>query len=275
MLLQAADFLHLYRTLGVELQTGGADQWGNITAGLELIRRVEGGRGGRGARPTACRTRCSWRRTASRSARPPRGRRSGSIPERTSPYAFYQFWLDAEDAAAGRLIRLFTLLDRPTIEALEAEAAGRAGAAARPACARARPDRPGPRRRRRGPGRVEVSEAVFSRRLPELGEAALAFAFEQLPNAIVGPTTSRRGRSGLTVAAGPVRLERRGAPGDRPGRPVDQRAAGRRRRRRAPGADRRALPRPAQREEDVPDRPRRAGLSAPAPGASSRRAAAA
>jgi tyrosyl-tRNA synthetase len=124
MLLQAADFLHLYRTLDVEIQTGGADQWGNITAGLELIRRVEGARdGGRheGGDPAhALSYPLLLGSNGEKFGKTAEGTSVWLDPERTSPYAFYQFWLDADDERAGRLIRLFTLLDRPTIEALEA-----------------------------------------------------------------------------------------------------------------------------------------------------------
>ena len=122
MLLQAADYLHLYRTLGVELQTGGADQWGNITAGLELIRRVEGA--GEGEELAHA---LSYPLLLAPNGKPFGKTAEGTSvwldPGRTSPYAFYQFWLDADDDAVGRLIRLFTLFDRPAIEALEAEAA--------------------------------------------------------------------------------------------------------------------------------------------------------
>ena len=149
------------------------------------------GGGGAGARPVvpapARRQRQAFGKTAE-------GTSVWLDPERTSPYAFYQFWLDADDDAVGRLIRLFTLFDRPAIEALEAEAA-------------AAPERRLVQRALAGDitarvhgadvaARViEISEAVFSRRLPELGEPALAFAFDQLPNAIVRPAD---------VAAGPV-----------------------------------------------------------------------
>jgi len=200
MLLQSADFLHLYRTLDVELQTGGADQWGNMTAGLELIRRVEGG--GEGEELAHA---LSYPLLLAPNGKPFGKTAEGTSvwldPERTSPYAFYQFWLDAEDGLAGRLIRLFTLLDRAAIEALETEAAGS-------------PERRLVQRtlahdltaRVHGPEVadrvVEVSEAVFSRRLPELGDATLAFAFEQLPHAVVAPVDVAAGPVGLSVAAG-------------------------------------------------------------------------
>jgi tyrosyl-tRNA synthetase len=124
MLLQSADFLHLYREHGVELQMGGADQWGNITAGLELIRRVEGPIDGESP--------------AHGLAYPlftdPSGAKFGKTaegtsvwldPARTSPYAFYQYWLATEDADVGHRLRFFTLLTREEIESLEAEVTAR------------------------------------------------------------------------------------------------------------------------------------------------------
>ena len=81
---------------GVELQMGGADQWGNITAGLELIRRTGGGRR-RAARPTASPTSCCCRRRAPSSARARAASPSGSTRTARRPYAFYQYWLNADD----------------------------------------------------------------------------------------------------------------------------------------------------------------------------------
>ena len=113
MLLQAYDFVHLYEQYGCELQVGGSDQWGNITAGIDL----------RGActacSSTASRCRCSRSPTARRWARPSRGP-SGCRPERTSPYAFYQYWINVADDDAGKCLRLLTELDRAEIEALDA-----------------------------------------------------------------------------------------------------------------------------------------------------------
>src|SRR5436190_10570655 len=124
MLLQAADFLHLYRTMGVELQMGGADQWGNITAGLELIRRAE--------EPSEA------QEPAHALAYPllltPSGTKFGKSdagesvwldPTQTSPYAFYQYWLNADDRDVGLYLRWFTLFDQGQIESLEAEQAAR------------------------------------------------------------------------------------------------------------------------------------------------------
>src|SRR3989454_3947061 len=112
MLLQAYDFLELNRREGVTLQMGGSDQWGNITAGLELIRRVQG--------KTAHALTMPLVTTASGSKF---GKtEEGAVwldPARTSPYKFYQYWINVDDRDAGKYLRLFTLLPRQEIEALE------------------------------------------------------------------------------------------------------------------------------------------------------------
>jgi tyrosyl-tRNA synthetase len=112
MLLQAYDFLELYRRQGVTVQIGGSDQWGNITTGIELIRRVEGGSAHGFTMPLV--TTSSGAKFGKTEA--------GSVwldADRTSPYRFYQFWINVEDADAGRFLRYFTLLDRATIDDLE------------------------------------------------------------------------------------------------------------------------------------------------------------
>ena len=112
MLLQAYDFLELNRREGVTLQIGGSDQWGNITAGLELIRRVDG--------KTAHALTFPLVTTASGSKF---GKtEAGAVwldPALTSPYKFYQYWINVDDRDAGRYLRLFTLLSRQEIEALD------------------------------------------------------------------------------------------------------------------------------------------------------------
>jgi tyrosyl-tRNA synthetase len=113
MLLQAYDFLELHRRDGVTLQLGGSDQWGNITAGIELIRRATGAEAHALTVPLI--TTSSGTKFGKTEA--------GAVwldPERTSPYAFYQFWLSTEDADVGRYLRYFTLLSREEIESLEA-----------------------------------------------------------------------------------------------------------------------------------------------------------
>ena len=119
MLLQAADFQHLYRHFGVEAQVGGADQWGNITAGLELIRRSEP----EGAAAYGLSYPLLLDATGKKFGKTSAGTSVWLDPARTSPSAFYQFLVDTADSEVGRLLRLFTILDRPEIEAIEAEQA--------------------------------------------------------------------------------------------------------------------------------------------------------
>jgi tyrosyl-tRNA synthetase len=117
MTLQAYDFATLYREHGVEMQMGGADQWGNITAGLELIRRVDGAEAHALSYPLL---------TDAGGAKFGKTSANTSVwldPARTSPYAFYQYWIDRPDAEVGRLLRTFTLFDEPSVERLEAEQA--------------------------------------------------------------------------------------------------------------------------------------------------------
>ena len=127
MLLQAADFLHLYRSYGVELQCGGADQWGNITAGLELIRRTTGPRRPDGdGQPEPAHGLAYPLLLNPSGAKFGKSESGESIwldPALTSPYRFYQYWLDAEDRDVGTYLRWFTLFDRVQIEELEAELA--------------------------------------------------------------------------------------------------------------------------------------------------------
>jgi tyrosyl-tRNA synthetase len=114
MLLQAADFEHLHRTMGVELQMGGADQWGNITAGLELIRRRAGGaEGDELAQGLAYPLLLSP--SGSKFGKSEDGESVWLDRERTSPYAFYQYWLNTDDRDVGTYLRWFTLHDREAV----------------------------------------------------------------------------------------------------------------------------------------------------------------
>jgi tyrosyl-tRNA synthetase len=131
MLIQATDFEHLHRTMGVELQMGGADQWGNITAGLELIRRRAGLVGETDADPAAGLDEPAHG-LAYKLLLAPSGEKFGKTAggdtvwldaERTSPFAFYQYWLNVDDRDVGTYLRWFTLRPRDEIEALEAEGA--------------------------------------------------------------------------------------------------------------------------------------------------------
>ncbi len=112
VLLQSMDFLTLYREHDVVLQFGGSDQWGNLTGGVELIRRAAGGRAHAFATPLI--TRADGTKY---------GKTEGGAlwldPEMMSPYAFYQFWLNVEDEKVGELLRIFTFLSRAEIEDLD------------------------------------------------------------------------------------------------------------------------------------------------------------
>ena len=116
MLLQAKDFLELYRRVGCTLQIGGSDQWGNITAGIELLRRVEGVEAHALTMPlVTTATGTKFGKTE-----------AGAVwldPKLTSPYRFYQFWVNVDDRDASRFLRFFTLMSREEIEALELELA--------------------------------------------------------------------------------------------------------------------------------------------------------
>ena len=112
-LLQGYDFLYLYQHKGVKLQLGGNDQWGNMTTGTELIRRTLGNDVETFALTCPLITKSDGKKFGKTE--------SGNIwldPKRTSPYRFYQFWLNVSDDDAERYIKIFTSLDRPTIEAL-------------------------------------------------------------------------------------------------------------------------------------------------------------
>jgi len=114
MLLQAYDFLHLYRERQCTLQVAGSDQWGNITAGVELIRRVENAEVHALVSPLV--TRASGQKFGKTE--------SGAVyldPEMTSPYKFYQFWINVDDRDVENYLKLFTLKARAEIEELAAE----------------------------------------------------------------------------------------------------------------------------------------------------------
>ncbi len=113
-LFQGYDFLHLYREMNCQLQMGGSDQWGNMTTGTELIRRVEGGK--------------AYALTVPLITKADGGKfgktEQGNVwlsAKYTSPYRFYQFWINTTDEDAEKYIKIFTFLDKVTIESLIAE----------------------------------------------------------------------------------------------------------------------------------------------------------
>ena len=117
-ILQSMDFLHLFKTEDVQVQIGGADQWGNITSGLELIRKVEGAE----SRAYGLTIPLMLKSDGTKF-----GKSAGGAvwldPEKTTPYEFYQFWLNQDDRDVIKYIKYFTFLDREEIEALEEKVA--------------------------------------------------------------------------------------------------------------------------------------------------------
>jgi tyrosyl-tRNA synthetase len=180
--LQAFDYLELHRRYGCRLQTGGSDQWGNLTAGVDLIRRVTGETVHALATPLI--TKADGTKYGATAA--------GAIwldAELTSPYAFYQYFLNTDDADIGGLLRIFSFQSRGEIEALEVETLQRPEARAAQqslaseltalvhgaeACAQA----------------ASASAALFGRgELSDLDAQTLAAALAELPRAEVrGPT---------------------------------------------------------------------------------------
>lgn len=114
-LIQGYDFLHLYNEKGVTLQLCGADQWGNSVTGVSLIRKLTGGEAHVFSTPLIINKQTGVKFGKSE---------GGAIwlsPEKTSPYKFYQFWLNIDDESARDLIKIYTLLDKETVERIIAE----------------------------------------------------------------------------------------------------------------------------------------------------------
>jgi len=195
MVLQAYDFLHLSRTYDCLIQLGGSDQFGNITAGIELIRRADG-RGAAGMTVPLV-TNASGEKFGKTAA--------GAVwldPERTSPFAFYQFWVQADDRDAVPYLKIFTFLDRDAIGELEratAEHPERREAQRRLAvemttmvhgaaeCARAQ----------------EVTEALFgSGKLAGIDAARLEVALESAPTVRLDPAGDVPTFAALLVSTG-------------------------------------------------------------------------
>ena len=111
-ILQANDYLQLYRRYGCTLETGGDDQWGNLVGGLDLIRKVED------VEVSVMTTPLITKADGTKFGKS----EGGAVwlnPDMLSPYAFYQFWLNVDDADVVRFLKVFTFLDRPQIERLE------------------------------------------------------------------------------------------------------------------------------------------------------------
>jgi tyrosyl-tRNA synthetase len=193
-IMQAVDFLELYRRHGCTLQLGGSDQWGNLTAGVDLIRRVESATAHALATPLITR---------------PDGEKFGKSegttlwldPALTSPYAFYQWFLNVDDSVVGIYLRCFSFRSHEEIEALEAEATSRPEArAAQRALASEVTELV------HGPGEVARAEAASAAlfgtgELRDLDESTLAAALAELPRATLADG-SPRSMIDLVVASG-------------------------------------------------------------------------
>ncbi|MEU3462530.1 tyrosine--tRNA ligase [Streptomyces sp. NPDC006733] len=177
-ILQGMDFLELYRRHGCTLQTGGSDQWGNLTAGIDLIHRVEG------ASVHALATPLITKADGTKFGKT----EGGAIwldPEMTTPYAFFQFWLNADDRDIAKFLRIFSFKSREEIEELE----------------RLTEERPQARAAQRALAEelttlvhgeaqctavTDASKALFGQgELADLDEATLAAALSELPYAKV------------------------------------------------------------------------------------------
>lgn len=177
-ILQGMDFLELYRRYGCTMQTGGSDQWGNLTAGIDLIHKVEG------ASVHALATPLITKADGTKFGKT----EGGAVwldPEMTTPYAFFQFWLNADDRDISKFLRIFSFKSREEIEELE----------------RLTEERPQARAAQRalaeelttlvhGAGQCEAvtaaSKALFGQgELTDLDEATLAAALSELPYAKV------------------------------------------------------------------------------------------
>ena len=195
--LQSYDYLELFKRHGCTLQLGGSDQWGNIVAGLDLIRRVEGGSGHALTVPLLTKSDGSkFGKTA-----------GGSVwldPEMTSPYAFFQFWLNSEDKDVINFLKVFSFLSHDEINALE----------------KSHNENPGLREAHRALARelttllhgaettqrVEAAaRALFGQgELGELDEATLASALAELPRATISKNDEIPTWVDLIAAAGVV-----------------------------------------------------------------------
>jgi tyrosyl-tRNA synthetase len=201
-LLQGMDFLELHRRYGCTLQTGGSDQWGNLTAGLDLIHRVEPH-----AEVHALATPLMTKADGTKFGKT----ETGTLwldPEMTTPYAFYQFWLNTDDRDISRYMRILSFKSREELEELE----------------KLTEERPQARTAQRelaeelttlvhGPGQcaavIAASKALFGQgELAELDEATLAAAVSELPNAKVselGQVTDLFAEVGLVASKSAAR----------------------------------------------------------------------
>ena len=186
-ILQGLDFLELFRSRGCTLQTGGIDQWGNLTAGSDLVHRAEGASVHLLATPLI--TKADGTKY---------GKTEGGTvwldPAMTSPYAFYQFWLNAEDSQVGQLLRVFTFRTREQIGELE----------------RATADRPAAREAQRALA-ADVTSLVHGEKTTEQVQSASQALFgrgdlAELDAGTVRDATAELPRAGFAIGAALVDL---------------------------------------------------------------------
>ena len=179
-LLQGMDFLHLYDTMGATLQLGGSDQWGNCLSGVDLIRRVRGVETHVITLPLVINKATGKKFGKSE---------EGAIwldPERTSPYKFYQFWLNADDAGVEGYLKVFTELDKPKVEQVMHDFnENRANRVAQKTLAfEVTKLVHGEDQAHR---QVHIAEAVADQTLKNLDEAEVAALRQEMPYAQAGP----------------------------------------------------------------------------------------
>lgn len=179
LLLQSLDYLELFRRHGCRLQIGGSDQWGNILGGVDLVRRVEG------ATVHALTTPLVTNASGEKFGKSTGGGSLWLDPELTSPYAFYQYWINVDDRDVGNYLRFFTFFSREEIEALDEQTASapKARAAQRALARELTTLLHGAEETQR----VEAaSRALFGQgELGELDPGTLAAALAETPNARV------------------------------------------------------------------------------------------
>lgn len=181
VLLQSMDYLELYRRYGCTLQTGGSDQWGNLTAGVDLIRRTEG------ASVHALTTPLLTKADGSKFGKTAGGDTYWLDPDLTTPYAFFQFWINADDRDVEKYLKSFSFKSREEIEALIKETAERPAArtAQRALAEEMTTLVHGPEEMAKA---VAASRALFGHgALEELDERTLASALSELPRTTVPP----------------------------------------------------------------------------------------
>jgi tyrosyl-tRNA synthetase len=192
-LLQAYDYLELFDRIGCTLQMGGSDQWGNITAGMDLIRRVRGGKAHGLVLPLiATASGTKFGKTE-----------AGTIwldPELTTPYQFYQFWLNAEDRDAGRYLRYFTFLAHEEVAELE-RAGEREPEKRHPQRALAREVTRLVHDRQAVIDAESAAEALFTDRLSSLSAAQVEQLLAGVPNSTIAYSAEGWSLTELLVAA--------------------------------------------------------------------------